>query len=1823
MRSLILVLFLVSCLHLLAAPIQLTSATQADLFNIQSQKDNSTTIRFQLPSIDVEKEVINQKEYYRLTHKDAAYLLEKGKPELPIFSTFIAVPIDGDISIETVSYETKSLDCIRPIPSLGCVSVEDPQRVFTVDENCYGSSQIYPQDIVNRGAPQILRDVRIVSVQVNPFAYNPINNSIEVRNNIVIRVTSNSRSNRMFLNNEISRSFEPLYESVIQNYDQIRDENTVYQPRSILMIYPSNVSTSCLNKIKDLMNWKRQKGFDVTIASTAVTGSSNTAIKSYIQNAYNTWPVKPEYVILIGDAEGSISLPYWRIPELQGSTYNGEGDYPFTLLTADNFGDVFIGRISVSTEIELATVVAKIKLIERNPNTDLSWYSHVLLVGDTSPTGYSTVDTNLYIKDMMDHYYDGFTFHEFYGDQPNASSFDTTINQGCSWFNYRGWIGMSDWASGHVSTLTNTNKLVNGVFITCNTGAYAGSSVSEDFLRAGSPTQLKGGCFAIGMSTSHTIPPYNNCLDMGIFHGLYRDGMRDMGQAFLRGKMNLFKNYGVSNLIEARTFAQISNLFGDPSMDIWVTPPKSMIANYPAIIRQGTNYVEVSVTDAQLMPLKNAWVTISQPNDSLFATGYTNNNGIVYLAIDPTKTGSATIAVTKPDYIAVLGSITIQSELPVVGFVQSLIDDDNNGASSGNADNLIQASETIELGTIIKNYLPTNVSNITATLRCSDPYITISDSTTSYGSCESNQTAIATDNFAFHVADSCPNQYNVRYFLVIHANNEDQISSFTLPINNGHLVVTATIIQSNDTILDPGETANLLFTIHNDGNYAIDDISAVVRSMNNLVQITDSTAVFGTINQNQEATCVTDGFEVHASSQVLPGMQIPMELKFTNPSGFVSYLTLTVPIGVVHVTDPLGPDAYGYVCYDSGDTSYDQCPTFDWIEINPSQGGSGTSLGIVDNAENEDTTAVKTVTLPFTFTFYSKEYNEITVASNGFIAMGKSRINDFRNWHVPGPGGPSPMIAAFWDDLRFQANSGIYSYYNTENHYYVVEWYNVKHGETSSPETFQVILYDPSYYQTTTADGPIKIQYLDFNNTDSGVQETYTGNYCTVGLEDQTGNVGLEYTFNNAYPTAARTITDNTALYFTGVPISYNQSHLVLGQRYVHDSNNNNIVESGETVDLGIELENIGMVTANNVFSRLVTQDPNVTMISDTSSYNNIPSNQTLTNLNYFSFSISDNCANDYTIPFTLVITSGNLTWNRNFSIKVFKGTVDIQEFFFSDALGNGNGITDPGEMVELVFIINNSTDYTAKGGSITFSTTSDLIPFMDTECTYDAIPAHTKLQIPVHISTVSTAPLGSIIPITYHLTGSNSINSSVLLGIGDLNYFFNFEDSDGGFVPISNQTTNSWAWGIPINPINAHSGEKCWATNFGAQYPAMADFRLRSLLFYIQEGATLQFYQHYDFEQGHDGGYVRISTDGGNTYSVIQPVGGYPCSNISSLSSPGYSGSSNGWQLAQFDLSAYENTNAIIQWRFKCDAVNGAAGWYIDDVSISGSSKAAGKISGNVSVANGQANLAKTRVTAQDMMVYPDSTGNFSIYLLPGDYTLNATQPHYEAGNANVNDVTSTSNISGINMSMTPLQAPYNLSYVINEDQNNVALTWQYDVAKKPTRQDKNERISFVQFKLYKQKNTGELILVDSTTTNQYVDTIEENNHYRYFVEAVYNEGVSDTTNNVNFFYHHTTANDPDIPSVTLLDQNYPNPFNPTTTFKFSLAKKTAVSLKVYNVKGQLVKTLAHGLLNAGYHTVLWNGKDNHNSSVASGIYFYRLETGDKTFVRKALLLK
>jgi hypothetical protein len=100
-------------------------------------------------------------------------------------------------------------------------------------------------------------------------------------------------------------------------------------------------------------------------------------------------------------------------------------------------------------------------------------------------------------------------------------------------------------------------------------------------------------------------------------------------------------------------------------------------------------------------------------------------------------------------------------------------------------------------------------------------------------------------------------------------------------------------------------------------------------------------------------------------------------------------------------------------------------------------------------------------------------------------------------------------------------------------------------------------------------------------------------------------------------------------------------------------------------------------------------------------------------------------------------------------------------------------------------------------------------------------------------------------------------------------------------------------------------------------------------------------------------------------------------------------------------------------------------------------------------------------------------------------------------------------------------------------------------------------------------------------------------------------------------------TGGQADTPAAFALGQNFPNPFNPSTHIEYSVPARARVSLGIYDVRGRLVFELVDGFLAPGPHTVLWDGTDKSGRRVGSGVYFYRLQSGQSVQTRKMVVLE
>ena len=147
--------------------------------------------------------------------------------------------------------------------------------------------------------------------------------------------------------------------------------------------------------------------------------------------------------------------------------------------------------------------------------------------------------------------------------------------------------------------------------------------------------------------------------------------------------------------------------------------------------------------------------------------------------------------------------------------------------------------------------------------------------------------------------------------------------------------------------------------------------------------------------------------------------------------------------------------------------------------------------------------------------------------------------------------------------------------------------------------------------------------------------------------------------------------------------------------------------------------------------------------------------------------------------------------------------------------------------------------------------------------------------------------------------------------------------------------------------------------------------------------------------------------------------------------------------------------------------------------------------------------------------------------------------------------------------------------------------------------------------------------IPTDSYETTQISIVDHDGNEKVYDFEMLQDLGLHQQMAVLNNVSTSSTKEDLTLPKTYALHQNYPNPFNPETNIGYDLADESMVSLKVYDMKGTLVKTLLNENQSSGHKTIKWDGTSDLGQKVSAGLYLYRIQTESFTSTKKMALLK
>ena len=1105
-----------------------------------------TVVELEVPGLEMEHASRVLTGSVTLDIPGARRLNRAGAPDLPVYTWLLAIPDFGGVDLVIDGVEERVLEGyeIEPLESFRIEGEDAPET--TPDVTIYAKDALFPAEIATVSDPMVMRDLRLVQLRVNPVRWNPVTGDLVVTERVRVRL-DHSRGEEINPKGVVrtwrSEAFEPLYRSLVDNYDSLPVLET--KRGSYLVITMDSVA----GQLDEFIDWKNQRGVEthLTLLSEIGVSPSSTDVKNYIANAYSTWDNPPDYVCLVGDRDAG--MPAWF--------HEGDiTDHPYTELDgSDYFPDVIIGRMSVDTAQDAVMATLKVLEYERNCGaTSDDWYSRALMVAANccgNPQPVTPRTTSLRVAEMF--YEHGYaevdTLFWYYSNPtpPGTQDVVDAIDAGVSFVNYRGWGGAPGWYypafyADDVLTLSNGEMLPVMTSIVCGTGNWDSSTdpcFGEQWIRSGTPFDLKGGPAFCGPSEYWTHTKWNNAIDGGIYQGIFNDGLEHFGQALIRGKLETYMNYpeyidpgsGDEDDQNVDFYFNVYNVIGDPELFLRTGTPSEFVVTYDTMVQLGENLLTVHVEDADGNPVPGAEVCVYNEDNDLQEVRTLTGGYNIDMPIFIENSGAVYVTVSGKNMKPHSGGVTVSQLGEFVGWRGHTIDDDSSGASSGNGDGVINPGETIELDVALENYGSATANGVTCTItegppRLASPYCTVpGGQVSSYGSIPPGSTYGGSTDFVFSVAEGCPDGTELGLeFTVTDAAGGTYVSYARVVVGAPTLAYYASTI-SGDGVLDPGETATLTVTLSNPGDVDATLVAGELSGPGAGLTIGDMGGTWGTVSAHGTATNSGDTFTVTAAPDVAVGHEFQLLLELTGGDGLAQFVVVPVTVGTVATDDPTGPDGYGYYAYDNTDTAYSEAPTYSWIECDSSYGGSGG----VDLGLGDDVTV--NITLPFEVRYYGDVYTDLAVCSNGWVALGGSPEfhHEFRNWFIPSPLGPHAMVAGLWDDLD-PGDGGKVLTRDMGDGRFIVQWSRVPTAYDGNPETFEIILYDPLSYVTETGDSEIVFQYHTVYNGNSNA------NYATVGIEDLLQTDGVLYTYSDIYDDGAATLASGRAIKFTTDP---------------------------------------------------------------------------------------------------------------------------------------------------------------------------------------------------------------------------------------------------------------------------------------------------------------------------------------------------------------------------------------------------------------------------------------------------------------------------------------------------------------------------------------------------------------------------------------------------------------------------------------------------------------------------------------------------------------
>jgi hypothetical protein len=874
-----------------------------------------------------------------------------GRPDLPWRSERIELPAGSRArSVEVVSIDTRALaesgrlqSAIRPTPGIGNLERSEP------DPALFSHRGFLPDPAAELGAQGFQRGANVALLNLSPVRWDPASGRLQAVTRIKVRILLEPTDARPLARERVVGEWESSRDlarpatlatraaaggrRMAQPFQATQIPSLMGSPVEYLIITSEEMEP----EFQRLADWKTESGVPAAVRTLTFIrqeypggADDQERIRSFIRDAYSRWGTK--WVLLGGDTDVlparfgyttfyngttiATDLYYQCLDgnwNADGDYLYGEGYYSVSIPgdAADLMPDVYVGRAPCVTHAQAQLFVNKTLGYEKNPVTDymkdILLFAEVLFPQDWVYPGETVLD-GASLAELVIPYlqanpnvrpvrlYENYTSPDWKpGALPETRNavldslrrgYNIAVHIGHGYRNVM-HVGDGTLENSDAFTLTNGDRLINLYAINCTSNAIDFPSIGEAFLLC--PT---GGAVTNIGSTHFDFPSAGQVYEDEYFRLMFEDSVTAVGEAHALAKVP-FVGYSIYDGVNRWTQMTLLML-GDPELRVFTNTPRTLAVSHASTMSAGDTAFTVHVETGG-SPLFGARVTAYRAGMD-YRTTPTDGAGNAVLGFRPDSVGSFKLTVTAYDCIPYQATVTLSAPSPaVLSAGTPAIDDDANGGTSGNANGIVDAGETVDLMIPLRNNGGSSAPSVTGTLTTTDPEISILGPSCSYGTLGAGGMSSPSAGFRVQALSDAGDQREVPFELVLlDSNGGCYRTRFQLVIRAPELRhLSHSIVDqggNSDGRPDEGETIVYYVKLRNVGTGGARGVTGKLRNYDGLATVLDSTASWGNITSDQEVQGDAVVFELTSAGARL-------ELEVTDQQGTVSAQTidLTIP----------------------------------------------------------------------------------------------------------------------------------------------------------------------------------------------------------------------------------------------------------------------------------------------------------------------------------------------------------------------------------------------------------------------------------------------------------------------------------------------------------------------------------------------------------------------------------------------------------------------------------------------------------------------------------------------------------------------------------------------------------------------------------------------------------------------------------------------------------------------------------------------------------------------------------------------------------------